>query len=129
MDPKLPEADWIDSLGSFLALKPPSNWEDADEDAFAQELGRLASSLRRVEAGLFGRTVPSAKNVGIRITITKATGFEREAVIYSRPQEELRVQRMQRKFESLLAQHGRLGLGAVSLALWNTMEEGDSATS
>jgi hypothetical protein len=51
------------------------------------------------------------------------------AVVYSRPQEELRVQRMQRKFESLLAQHGRLGLGAVSLALWNTMEEGESATS
>ena len=122
IDAKLPEADWIDSLGSLLALKPPANWQEADEDVFARELGRLASSFRRVEAMLFGRAATSAKNVGIRVTITQATGFERDAVIYSRPQEERRIQEVQRDFESLLAQHGRLGLGAASLALWTTME-------
>jgi len=127
IDAKLPEADWIDSLGSLLALKPPANWQDADEDAFARELGRLASSFRRVEGRLFGCAAPSAESVSIRLTITQATGFERGAVIYSRPQEESRIREMQREFDSFLAQHGRLGIGAVSLALWTTMEAGEPA--
>lgn len=129
IDHKLPEADWVDSLGSLLALKPPANWQDNDESAFAQELGRLASSFRRIEGRLFGRAAPSAKSVGIRLTVTQATGFERETVIYSRPEEEPRIRQMQTAFQSLLAQHRRLGLGAAALAVWTTMEAGELARS
>ncbi len=127
IDATLPEADWINSLGSLVALKPPANWQDADEDVFALELGRLAGGFRRVESRLFGRAAPSAENVGVCLTITQATGFEQEAVIYSRPQEEPRIREMQSEFESFLAQHGRLGLGAASLALWSATEAAELA--
>ena len=40
IDDNLPEADWLESLGSYLALKPPSKWYDAEEDAFNAALAR-----------------------------------------------------------------------------------------
>ena len=34
MDVALSESDWLESIGSHLALKPPSKWHDAEEDLF-----------------------------------------------------------------------------------------------
>lgn len=34
IDDNLLESDWLESLGSYLALKPPSKWHDAEEDLF-----------------------------------------------------------------------------------------------
>ena len=39
VDEGLSEADWLESVGSFLALRPPSKWKDEDEDTFDRELG------------------------------------------------------------------------------------------
>ena len=53
MDDTLTEADWLESVGSHLALKPPSKWHDAEEDFFNAELSHSAALFHRVESVVF----------------------------------------------------------------------------
>jgi len=40
-DSALAEAEWLDSLGSFVCSVPPQKWTDLDAERFVQELGVL----------------------------------------------------------------------------------------
>jgi hypothetical protein len=123
MDENLPEPEWIESLGSFVALKPPSRWSDAEEDLFFHELAPLATRLRRVESLVFAKGKPSISGIGIRLAITQANGAEQEQVIYIAPDEEGRVRELQAQFDSLLTKNKRLGLAAASCAIWSRLEQ------
>jgi hypothetical protein len=122
MDDNLSESDWLESLGSSLALKPPARWQDADEDAFAQELGSLATRFHRVESIVFAKGMPSKNGAGIRLTVTQANGTEHEQVVHFSTGEETELRDMQKRFESLLAGDRRLGLAAASRAIWAALE-------
>lgn len=123
MDDNLPESDWLESLGSFLALKPPTRWHDAEEDMFVLELTLLATRFHRVESIVFVDGKPSTSRIGIRLAITQANGTEHEQVIHFAPDEEDRLRELQQQFESLLAQDKRLGLAAASRAIWSKLEK------
>jgi hypothetical protein len=69
MDDNLPESDWLESLGSYLALKPPSKWHDAEEDAFDSELAQCATRFHRVESIAFAGGKSPTNAVGIRLAI------------------------------------------------------------
>jgi len=122
MDENLTETDWLESLGSYLALKPPSKWNDPEEDIFRQELAQLAIRFRRVESILFADGKRPTNDVGIRLAITQANGFEHEQVIHFAAEEEEQLHRLQAQFETLLSKDRRLGLAAASRALWVTLE-------
>jgi hypothetical protein len=128
MDNNLPESEWLESLGSFLALTPPTKWHDAEEDLFAQELGLLAARFHRVESIVFADRGLSKNGTGIRIAITQADGNEHEQVIHFNADEEHKLRDLQAQFESLLAKDKRLGLAAVSRAVWVKLERGDKTT-
>jgi len=121
LDDNLPEAEWLESLGSYLALKPPSKWHDAEEDLFEQELRDLAIRFHRVESILFVRGKPPKDGVGIRLAITQANGAEHEQVIHIAAGEEKQLQELQGEFEALLTKDRRLGLAAASRALWSSL--------
>ena len=123
MDDNLPESEWLESLGSFLALKPPAKWHDAEEDLFAQELGPLASRFHRVESIVFGDGKPSRNGIGIRLAITQANGTEHEQVIHFAADEEHQLRELQAQFEALLTKNKRLGLAAASRAIWSKLEK------
>ncbi len=123
MDDNLPESEWLESLGSFLALKPPAKWHDAEEDLFAQELGPLATRFHRVESIVFVDGKPSKIGVGIRLAITQANGTEHEQVIHVTADEENHLRELQTEFEVLLTKDKRLGLAAVSRAIWSRLEK------
>ena len=53
MDGKLAESHWLESLGSYLALKPSTKWHDPEEDLFNSALAELATKFRRVESIMF----------------------------------------------------------------------------
>ena len=122
MDDNLPESEWLESLGNFLALKPPAKWYDAEEGAFAQEIGPLATRFHHVESIVFAGGKPAKHAIGIRLAITQADGSEHEQVVHFTVDEEQRLRGIQKQFESLLTGDRRLGLAAASRALWAALE-------
>lgn len=122
MDDNLPESEWLESLGSYLALKPPAKWHDAEDDLFAQELVPLATRFHRVESIVFVDGKPSKSGIGIRLAITQANGTEHEQVIHVAADEEVRLRELQTEFEALLTKDKRLGLAAASRAIWSKLE-------
>jgi hypothetical protein len=122
VDHNLAESDWLESLGSSLAAKPPAKWQDADEEVFAQELGAIATRFHRVESILFAKGKPSRNGAGIRVAITQANGAEHEQVVHFSTDEETELRDMQKRFELLLAADRRLGLAAASRAIWAALE-------
>jgi hypothetical protein len=123
LDDNLPESEWLESLGSFLALKPPAKWHDAEDDLFAQELGPLATRFHRVESIVFVDGKPAKSGIGIRLAITQANGTEHEQVIHFAADEENRLRELQTQFEVLLSKDKRLGLAAASRAIWSKLEK------
>ena len=127
MDDNLPESEWLESLGSFLALKPPAKWHDAEDDLFAQELAPLATRFHRVESIVFVDGKTAKTGIGIRLAITQANGTEHEQVIHVAADEETRLRELQTEFEVLLTKDKRLGLAAASRAIWSKLEKVEKA--
>lgn len=124
MDLNLAESEWLESLGSNLALKPPSKWHDAEEEMFNIELAQLAARFRRVESILFTENGSSKNGVGVRLAITQANGIEHEQVVHFGKDEEQQLRELQAEFGAILAKDRRLGLAAVSRAIWTALEKG-----
>jgi hypothetical protein len=123
MDHNLPESEWLESLGSNLALKPPSKWHDAEEDLFNVEIVQIATRFRRVETILFTENGASKSGGGVRLAITQANGIEHEQVVHFGVDEERQLRELQAQFGAILAKDRRLGLAAVSRAIWSTLEK------
>ena len=127
MDDNLPESQWLESLGSYLALKPPAKWHDAEEDVFNTQLAELAARFHRVEAIAFSGGKASKGTIGVRLAITQLDGMEHEEVVHFTKDEEQCLFDLQRRFETLLADDKRLGIAAASRALWKTLGNGDKS--
>jgi hypothetical protein len=124
MDDLLPESDWLESLGSYLALKPPSRWHDGEEDVFSTELAGMAARFHRVEAISFAGGKGPKGTTGIRLSITQLNGVEHEEVVHFTVDEEHHLLELQERFEALLVNDKRLGLAAASRAIWNNLGNG-----
>jgi hypothetical protein len=124
MDDNLAESEWLESLGSNLALKPPSKWHDAEEDAFNDALSRFASQFHRVESILFSSKGAPEKMTAVRIAVTHATGIEQERVVHFTIDEMRRVVELEKQFDALLASDTRLALAAASRAVWKSIQNG-----
>ena len=114
MDDGLPESDWLESIASYLALKPPSKWHDMEEEVFSHELAQCAAKFHRVESIAFAGSKSLKDSIGVRLAVTQADGVEREQVVHYAANEEDRLQDLQRQFEGLLTKDKRLGLVAAS---------------
>ncbi len=125
MDENLPESDWLESVASYLVLKPPSKWYDMEEEVFSQELGQYATKLHRVESIAFAGGKSPKNSVGVRLAITQADGVEHEQVVHYAENEEGQLQDLQNQFERLLTKDKRLGLAAASRAIWMNLVEGE----
>jgi hypothetical protein len=124
IDDNLAESDWLESLGSNLALKPPSKWHDAEEDAFNTELAYCVTRFHHVESIVFAASRSPKNAVGIRLAITQASGVEYEQVVHFTTDEEQQLRGLQTQFEALFTKDKRLGLAAVSRAIWANLENG-----
>ena len=123
MDDNLPEDEWIESLGSYLALKPPSKWHDIEEDTFNQELTQLITRFHHVESIIFTKVKNTKASTGIRLAITRSDGTEREQVVYFRSEEESQLKQLQNELDDMLLKHKRLGLVAASRVMWKLLSE------
>ena len=125
MDDSLPESDWLESIASYLALKPPSKWHDIEEEVFSYELSQYAAKFHRVESVAFAGGELPKNSVGVRLAITQADGVEHEQVVHYAPNEEEQLQDLQGQFEQLLTKDKRLGLVAASRAILTNLTEGE----
>jgi hypothetical protein len=123
MDDNLPETDWLESIGSFLALKPPSKWYDSEADMFEQELSQLAMRFLHVEGIVFSTKEAAQGNIGVRLAITQANGDEYERVVYCNPEEECRLRELQTQIEAIFLKDKRLALAAVSRVICLNLKE------
>ena len=112
VDEGLSEADWLESLGSFLALRPPSKWKDEDEDTFNRELEALAGRFKRAESLSFGKAVKVSGKMGMRIAVTQADGSERQEVIQPIANEEVDLKQFQNRIAVLIPGNTRLEMAA-----------------
>jgi hypothetical protein len=124
MDSALAESDWLESIASFLALKPPSKWHDVEEDLFNTEIAEVATRFHRVESILFSHWEQSGTAVAVRLSITQANGMEHERVVHYGFDEEQTLRELEAQFGALLAKDRRLGLAAASRAIWVDLEKG-----
>jgi hypothetical protein len=124
MDNNLSESDWLDSLCSHVALKPPAKWHDAEEDLFNAELPGFARKFLSVESILFKSNGAPSNSIGVRLAVTQASGLEHEQVIHFTVEEESRLVQLESKFDALLAGNMRLGLAAASRSIWKGLQNG-----
>ena len=129
MDESLPESDWLESVASYLALKPPSKWHDLEEEIFSCELSQFAARFHRVESIAFVSGKLSKDSVGVRLAITRSDGVEHEQVVHYAPDEEDQLQDLQRQFECILTEDKRLGLVAASRAISKNFVDGEKEKS
>jgi hypothetical protein len=118
IDDGLPDADWLESIGSFLALRPPSKWKDEDEDTFGSELDKIVGRFKRAESVAFGNGAASKAKMGLRVAITQSDGSERQEVIHIGTEEEKILKQLQVQIATIMAKNNRLGVAAASRAIW-----------
>jgi len=123
MDEILPEGDWLESLGSYLALRPPSKWRDEEEDLFDRDLAVLSGRFKRVESTVFGNNNAQFSAEGIRVAITKATGEERQEVIYLTKEDKATVAGLKKVMFDIIARNGKNALIAASQAIWEHLAD------
>lgn len=122
-DTYLPDAEWAESLGSFVCSKVPTTWADSDVRRFMQELNYLCARFQRVESITFARNDNAPGGEAVRVALTRSDGTELEQVVFLAPDEEGTITRLASQMAALLKDHGRLGLVAVSQALWQSLAE------
>jgi len=123
-DSDLPPDAWLDSIGSLVCSKPPDRWSDGDEDRFAEELARLAVSLKRAETAAFSCGPGQPDGGGVSIVLTRGDGTEVGGVCYVAPEEEDQAAELVRQIAALLPASRRLALAAAARVFWATLDEG-----
>lgn len=118
-DKSLAEPDWLGSVGSVLALRPPDKWKDEDEDRFHRELEAQAGQFKRAESAAFAH----GGSKGIRIAITQSDGTERQEVVQVDDQDEKTLADLQLQIMRVIKQNPRLGLAAASKAIWSQIKD------
>jgi len=124
-DTNLSEGDWLDSVGSFVASKPPAKWTDQDEDLFSQEVAALAGRFCRTEGMLFSGEGSDRKGIGIRVTLTKGDGSERDQVVYMGTRDQEKVRSVKAKIEDLIRGDENIGVAAAAEVLWRHLRGKD----
>lgn len=120
-DLSLSDPKWIESLGSFVCMIPPTKWADLDAEKFFQELTLLVATFKRVEAISFERRTRTEADLSVRVAITNLDGTEREAVIFISPEEELRMAEIAAEISNLINKTKDVGLAAAARAFWSML--------
>lgn len=125
-DVKLHDSVWVESVGSFLASRPPSKWNDTDEGQFQHEIAVLGTRFMRVEGMLFEKGHAAGNTEGVRITLTRSDGRECERVVHIDRTQESMIKEMEAEIVRLVSTGDNAGLVAASQALWKVLsQEGD----
>ncbi len=122
-DHDLANPAWLESLGSFLCSKPPTKWQDNDEEIYHQELTQLCARFQRVESIAFRTNEVTPFQTAFHLALTASDGLEVDQVFYISEEEAGKAESLEIEIIELLRQNGRVGLLAASRAFWNILSE------
>ncbi len=120
-DSILSEADWLDSVASMIASKPPEKWVDQDVQIFNEHLSELASRFVRTESVAFDRKGNYAHGA-IRLCVTLPDGTEKKQVLSVSADEHEKIEEIQDEIQKLIKENGELALIAASKAVWDNLK-------
>ena len=120
-DSTLDDRLWIESIANLLARKSPERWTDTDEVEFNHQLQMASSRFRRTELALIG-TTKKLNGHACRIALTKSDGTELGELIHWDAMEDQEIGPVQSQIEDILAKHGKAGMAAAMLAIWQRLE-------
>ena len=90
-DDALGQEDYLTSLLTQLADKPPVDWSDADEEQFQVRLARVARTFRGAESLLVGIDGATDEQALVRLAVARRGGVERERVLPLRACDQSRI--------------------------------------
>jgi hypothetical protein len=123
IDSHLPESDWLESVGSYVANTPPLRWKDDDEIAFEEKLKPLVQKLLRVESVNFSPGKKASNRTATRVVITTRDGSEQDKVVHLNFDEEQEVKLLEESVGRLLNPNDRISITAMSRVMWRLMEK------
>ncbi len=125
-DDALPEPEWLESIGSLLALRPPNKWKDEEEDTFVRELSIITGRFKRAESlGFSNKSGNKKSKNAIRVAITQLDGSERQEVFHFDKDEERSLKELQDEISALIVRNKKLGVAAASRAIWSQLKTGE----
>ena len=114
IDENLQESEWIDSIGSYVANKPPERWADRDEDIFDVELTQLVTRFQRVEGIVRQKKGNSSSEGYMRLAVTRLDGKEVDRVLQITPDQKDEVTAMRREIAVIFSKNKKIGLLAAA---------------
>lgn len=119
-DTRLSDQEWIESIASCLANKPPKHWNDQDLLRYGTELAEIAGRFRRVEeiaveAQKIGKHTEGASL--IRLGVMVQSGEEQRDIVTILPEEEAEVHAVANELDAALRHMGastRISLAAIA---------------
>ena len=113
---------WLEAIGTYIANKPPTSWNDLDKAHFERNLSELARKFHHFEGVSFERQRQSEKtadNTGevIRVGITTLSAPEQERVVTVPSTAETQVDNIERKIEEVFESAGMDGDPNLRLAI------------
>lgn len=90
-DGRLPEREWLESVLSYVANKPPKQWNDQDIPRYGIALAEIAGQFLRVEQIVAERSLGVEKAEGtrtLRVGFTAESGEDHSAMVRVTPVEE-----------------------------------------
>jgi hypothetical protein len=83
-DEALEHEEWIVSIGSFLASKPPTEWIDRDRDQFGVQLALVSRRFRSLEIMAVAEESNEPGTELLRVAVARQGGVEQETVVVVR---------------------------------------------
>ena len=122
---------WIESLGTFLAKKPPASWVDTDKVEFEISLSQLVRKFRHFESVFYEKIKhPSSTGDTIRIGITTPNEQEHERVVFLPEREGNRLKSLEHNIlrlfdEYKLDDNANLKLGVLARISKKIMQDSE----
>ena len=123
LDNNLPEPDWLESVGSFLASTPPSLWKDDDEIVFKEKLQEVAQKFLRVESVVFASADKKSADALFRVALTARDGQERDQVVHLNANERREGKKLEKNISKMLGENTRVSAYALSRLMWELLEK------
>lgn len=124
----LPDREWLESVASVLAQKPPNQWNDGDVLRYRVALADMAGRFRRMEDIAFSHGGPQESTGAVRrmrLSLTDMLGREQRELVRISPDEEDQVRATVTTLTDALQAAGadqRMRVMAVAELAWKTLE-------
>jgi hypothetical protein len=119
-----PDDPWIESIGSLLALQPPTRWHDSNEDTFERELADVAVRFRNLESITFGQNGFEQFAEAFKVSLTRSDGTEASQVVYLHKGQLNAVEAAAEQIQQIVDQNRTVGVAALSRAVWAVLSRG-----